>query len=73
MFVLRLTSDDSLRGVETDDRFIIGSSTGDTLFLVIARGVVGAAGGLVYLRVRDWFPTQWRAVTYALLGASREL
>ena len=70
MFVLRLTSDDSLRGAETDDGFIIGSFTGDTLFLVIATGLLGAAGGLVYLGVRGWFPRPWRAVAYALLGAT---
>lgn len=32
MFLLRLTSSESLHGVETDDGFIIGSLTSDTFF-----------------------------------------
>ena len=34
MFVLRLTSDPSLRGARTDDDFIIGVFTSQTLFLL---------------------------------------
>jgi hypothetical protein len=44
MFILRLTSSDSLHGVETDDGFTIGSFTGATVFLVIATAFLGAFG-----------------------------
>ncbi|MSQ41560.1 MAG: hypothetical protein EXR65_00755 [Dehalococcoidia bacterium] len=70
MFALRLTSGGALRGVETDDGFIIGSFTGATLFLVIVTGFLGAAGGLAYLGVCEWVPPRWRAAVYALLGAT---
>src|SRR5687767_6116058 len=56
MFVLRLTSDDSLRGLETDDEFIIGSFTSSTFFLIFLTTIAGFAGGLLYLAVRDWLP-----------------
>lgn len=32
MFVLRLTSSETLHGLETDDGFIVGSFTSDTFF-----------------------------------------
>ena len=70
MLILRLTSDGGLHGRETDDGFIIGNLTGDTLFLLIAAGLLGAAGGLAYLVVREWLPLRWRATAYALLGRS---
>lgn len=56
MFLLRLTSDDSLRGIETDDGFIIGRFSGDTVFLLGAGAFVGAFGGLIYLGLREWLP-----------------
>ncbi len=70
MFILRLTSDDSLRGLKTDDEFTIGQFSGDTAFLVISTAVLGALGGLIYLGVREWLPPRWRAVSFALLGAT---
>ena len=56
MFLLRLTSSPSLKGVETDDGFIIGSFTSDTAFLVAAMTALGAASGLFYAAVRTWLP-----------------
>ena len=35
MLMLRLTSDPTLRGLETDDGFVIGRFSGDTVFLLI--------------------------------------
>jgi len=70
MFVLRLTSDPSLKGVETDDGFIIGSFTGSTIFLVLFCTILGMAGGLFYLLVRDWLPERSRPVVMALFGAT---
>ena len=56
MFVLRLTSNPSLHGLETDDGFTIGIFSGATLFLLLLTAVLGAAGGLVYVIVRPWLP-----------------
>ncbi|MEA2451473.1 MAG: hypothetical protein QOG04_183 [Actinomycetota bacterium] len=65
MFVLRLTSDPSIRGLDTDDGFKIGSLTGSTLFLVGITMAAGMLGGLVYLLVRGWLPQQHRALYMA--------
>jgi hypothetical protein len=68
MFVLRLTSDPSLHGLQTDDGFTIGRFSGETLFLVLAAAALGVIGGLVYLAVRPWLPERWRAVLAAVFG-----
>jgi hypothetical protein len=70
MFLLRLTSDDSLHGMETDDGFIIGSLTGDTIFLVVATTALGGLGGLIYVGMREWFPNGGRPVLFGLLAAT---
>jgi len=47
MFVLRLTSDDSVRGIESDDGFTIGQfDAGDTSSLLFVTAVMGAIVGL---------------------------
>ncbi len=56
MFVLRLTSDSSLHGLETDDGFTIGVISVSTVFLLLLTAVLGAIGGVVYLIVRSWLP-----------------
>ena len=68
MFVLRVTSDASLHGAETDDGFIIGQVSGATLFLVIATSVLGVFGGIFYLAVRSWVPERWRAALFGVFG-----
>jgi hypothetical protein len=60
MFVLRLTSDPSLRGLKTDDDFTIGIFSGATLFLLLVTAFLGVVGGLVYLAIRPWLPAQAR-------------
>ena len=60
MFVLRLTSDPSLHGAETDDGFIMGQISGATLFLLIVTSVLGVLAGVLYLAVRTWFPLRRR-------------
>lgn len=70
MFALRITSEDSLHGMETDDGFIIGSFTADTAFLVVATTFLGALGGLFYMGVRPWLTERFRWVLYGLLGAT---
>lgn len=70
MFVLRITSDPSVVGRESDDGFIIGRVSGDTLFLVLLTTAGGILGGLLYLVVRGWLPEQARAISYGTLGAA---
>lgn len=70
MFVLRLTLDDSLRGSETDDRFIIGRFSGDTIFLLGLGAVTGALGGLIYLDMREGLPRPWPLPLFGRLGAT---
>lgn len=68
MFVLRLTSSDSLRGLESDDGFIMGQVSSITLFLVMFTGVLGVLGALFYLAVRAWLPERRRAVLMGVFG-----
>ena len=70
MLVLRLTSDDSVRGAESDDGFVIGRFSSETIFLVVLAALLGAIGGLVYLLVREWLPRNWRAVAFGVLCAT---
>lgn len=70
MLILRLTSDPSLHGLETDDGFIIGSITGDSFFLIGITTIAGLAGGLFYLAVRPWIPPRSRTLAMAAYGAA---
>lgn len=69
MFLLRVTSDPSLHGVETDDGFRIGEFTGDTMFLLFVATALGALGGIFYLIVRKWLPERPRPFLIAGLAA----
>jgi hypothetical protein len=60
MFVLRLTSDPFVRGLESDDGFVMGRFSLATAFLVMITALIGTLGGLAYLVVRPWFPSRWR-------------
>lgn len=68
MFALRVTSDPALHGAETDDGFIIGQISGETLFLVAATAVLGVFGGIFYLAVRSWLPVRGRDVLFGVFG-----
>lgn len=70
MFVLRLTSSDGLRGVETNDGFEIGQFSAGTVFLVVVTAVLGALGGTFYLVVRPLFSRRLRPVVMGLFGAT---
>ncbi len=67
MFVLRLTSDASVRGLQTDDEFTIGEFTFDTVFLVGFGAALGAVGGLLYMAGREWLPQRARPALSGLL------
>ena len=68
MFVLRVTSDTSLHGVKTDDGFIIGRFSQESLFLLIATAALGVLGGMLYLGVRTWLPERHRAALAGVFG-----
>jgi hypothetical protein len=68
MLALRVTSDPSLHGLQTDDGFTIGRFSGETLFLVLATAALGILGGLLYLAVRSWLPERWRAALAGVFG-----
>jgi hypothetical protein len=74
MFVLRLTTSDSLRGVQTDDGFVIGSFTTDTIGLVVVATVAGGLLAVPYLVARRWLPERHRplqaAVFFGLVGGA---
>src|SRR5215207_3049553 len=70
MLLLRLTSDDFVRGLDTDDGFTIGAVTEATFFLIFVTALLGALGGLLYLVVRGWLPPRWRPPVFGLLGAT---
>lgn len=65
MLVLRLTSEPSVRGLESDDGFTIGVVSGATMFLVMATAFLGVLGALVYLAIRPWIPERLRPWTFA--------
>ena len=74
MLLLRLTSSDALRGVETDDGFVIGKVTTATVGFVLVMGILGVAGGVFYRVVRRWLPDRGRPLIvgalFAVLGLS---
>lgn len=68
MFVLRLTSRASLKGLETDDGFIVGQVSTDTVFLLGITTVLGAVGGVVYVAWRSLLPARARIAAWAVTG-----
>jgi hypothetical protein len=67
MLILRVTSDPSLHGRESDDGFTIGVVSSQTTFLLVFTAVLGAIGGLVYVIVRAWLPGRSRPWLYGAL------
>jgi hypothetical protein len=68
MFVLRLTLDPALRGVKTDDGFIIGRFSGESVLLFLLTGLAGVLGGILYLAVHSWLPWRRRATLVGVFG-----
>lgn len=72
MFILRITSPDSVRGVESDDGFTIGEVTlGGTYTLLFIGAAVGIIGAVAYRLVARWLigPTWFRRLTTGLAAA----
>lgn len=73
MLVLRLTSPDSVRGVKSDDGFIIGRFTvAGTYNLLNLGATVGVVGAAAYLWVRPWLlgPVWFRRFTVGAAAAA---
>jgi hypothetical protein len=69
MLLLRVTSSDHVRGVESDDGFIIGRFTlGGSYALIQIGAFVGVVGAVLYLLIRRWLlgPTWFRCLTIGL-------
>lgn len=73
MLLLRVTSPETVRGVESDDGFIIGRFTlGGSFALVQIGAFVGVLGAALYLLIRPWLlgPTWFRYLTIGLGSGS---
>jgi hypothetical protein len=69
MLLLRVTSPEAVRGVESDDGFIIGRFTASGSYALLQIGAfVGVLGAALYLLVRRWLlgPNWFRHVTVGL-------
>ena len=66
MLLLRLTSDEAVRGLESDDGFTIGQISFDTIGLLILTTVAGGGAALGYLLVRRWLPQRLRPLQIAV-------
>lgn len=74
MFVLRLTSDARVVGVQSDDDFTIGQISSASFFLILATTLFGTLLAFGYLFVRRWLPERQRplqaAVFFGLIGGA---
>jgi hypothetical protein len=67
MFILRLTSDDFVRGAESDDGFTIGRFSLATVFLLLITTALGSVAAVIYMSVRPALPARWRRAMWATL------
>jgi hypothetical protein len=67
MFILRLTSDDFVRGAESDDGFTIGRFSLATGFLLLITAALGSIAAVAYMTVRPALPARWRRAMWATL------
>ena len=71
MFVLRVTSDESVRGIKSDDGFVIGRfDFTSTVSLLIVTMFLGSFVGLFVVLGRPFFPERWMPFAWALAGAT---
>jgi hypothetical protein len=67
MLLLRLTSPDSVVGLESDDGFEIGVFTTSTLNLLLVTAFMGGIVGVLYAAVRTAIPSRLRLALWTLL------
>jgi len=71
MLLLRLTSSDSVIGIESDDGFEIGVVTSQTFFLIATTAALGAVTGVLYAALRETIPATLRLPLWTLaVGAA---
>lgn len=71
MFILRLTSDDSIRGIESDDGFIMGRfDLTSTLSLLFTTMFLGSLFGLFVVLGRQFMSYRWMPAAWAAAGAT---
>jgi len=70
MFLLRLTSSDSVRGLESDDGFTTGQFSTDTIFLLAITTFLGLIVGIVCVALRSQLPGFRGAVILVLAGGT---
>jgi hypothetical protein len=68
MFVLRLTSNDGVRGLESDDGFTIGSFTTSTAALLAITAFMGAVAGMVRVLSVRVLPGRAGRVAFGVVG-----
>ena len=70
MRIIAVAASDAQQGTLTDFEARVGEITsGGTIFLILAGGFIGVAGGLVYLIVRRWLADTgpWRGLVFGVL------
>jgi hypothetical protein len=70
MFVLRLTSPDSVRGIESDDGFTIGEFSVQTVFLLGLATAIGLLVGVTFIALRSQLPGRFGAAMVVLAGGT---
>ena len=70
MFVIRLTSPDSVIGRESDDGFEIGRVGFNSVFLFFVGALLGTVVGIAYVIARSSLPSRWRVVLWTIAGAA---
>ena len=70
MFVLRLSSSESVRGIQSDHDFRIGQVTGQTLFLLAITTVLGMVAGIICVIARSQLSGWTGAVLVVLAGGT---
>lgn len=70
MFLLRFTSSDSVRGLESDDGFTIGQFSTETIFLLAITTFLGLIIGIVCVALRSQLPGLRGAVMLVLAGGT---
>jgi len=68
MLILRLTSDSSVNGVRSDDGFVIGRFSVDTLNLLAAGAALGSIVGLLIIAGRPFLPWRWMPFAWSVSG-----
>src|SRR4051812_6828156 len=66
MKVIALVAGAGAQGRITENGNVIGTFTGETVFLLVAGAVLGIPGGLIYMTLRPWLPraARWRGLAF---------